>query len=54
VIELAPDRIAATVGSTEPGPETEDGSRPERAVIDSREAHQTYGRANASAMPNMR
>jgi UDP-N-acetylmuramoyl-tripeptide--D-alanyl-D-alanine ligase len=38
VIELAPDRIAATVGSTEPGPETEDGSRPERAVIDSREA----------------
>ena len=38
MIELAPDRIAATVGSTEPGPETEDGSRPERAVIDSREA----------------
>ena len=38
MIELAPDRIAATVGSTEPGPETEDGTRPERAVIDSREA----------------
>ncbi len=37
MIELAPDRIAAAVGAAEPAPETEDGSRPGRAVIDSRE-----------------
>jgi UDP-N-acetylmuramoyl-tripeptide--D-alanyl-D-alanine ligase len=37
VIELHPDRIAGAVGAPEPAPETEDGSRPERAVIDSRE-----------------
>ncbi|MCB0876519.1 MAG: UDP-N-acetylmuramoyl-tripeptide--D-alanyl-D-alanine ligase [Solirubrobacterales bacterium] len=38
MIELAPDRMATAIGSAEPAPETEDGSRPERAVIDSREA----------------
>jgi len=37
VIELAPDRIAAAIGAAEPAPELEDGSRPTRAVIDSRE-----------------
>jgi UDP-N-acetylmuramoyl-tripeptide--D-alanyl-D-alanine ligase len=38
VIELSPDRIAAAIGAEEPPADSEDGSRPERALIDSREA----------------
>jgi UDP-N-acetylmuramoyl-tripeptide--D-alanyl-D-alanine ligase len=37
MIELAADRIAAAVGAPEPAPELEDGTRPVRAVIDSRD-----------------
>ena len=37
MIELAPDRIAAAIGAAEPAAGLEDGSRAERAVIDSRE-----------------
>ena len=37
MIELAPDRIAAAIGAAKPAAELEDGSRAERAVIDSRE-----------------
>jgi UDP-N-acetylmuramoyl-tripeptide--D-alanyl-D-alanine ligase len=37
MIELGPDRVAAAIGAAEPAADLEDGSRPERAVIDSRE-----------------
>jgi len=37
VIELAPELIASAIGVAEPPAELEDGSRPLRAVIDSRE-----------------
>ena len=37
MIELAPDRIAAVIGAAQPAAGLEDGSRAERAVIDSRE-----------------